>query len=311
MPNNSYLVAALYQFIKLDHLEEKREQLLDRCKALGIKGTLILAREGINGTIAGPRAAIDAIVIELKKLLGVNKLEYKESLAIEPPFYRMKVKIKNEIVTLGQDDVDPTCLVGDYVEPKDWNAVISDPETLLIDTRNDYEVKIGTFKGAVNPATDSFTEFPNYVEKAVDAGRYKKVAMFCTGGIRCEKASSYMLGQGFEKVMHLKGGILKYLEEIPEEESLWEGDCFVFDNRVAVTHGLKPGSYKLCHGCRMPINAEAEQSPKYIPGVCCPYCADTLTEDQKQRFAERQKQVTLAKQRKQTHIGSEFPPQKN
>lgn len=305
-----YHVAALYQFIKLDNLEAKRTQLLHRCQELNIKGTLILAEEGINGTIAGTRSAIDAIAIELKEQLGVTDLEYKESLAEEMPFYRLKIKIKKEIVTLGQDEVDPTCVVGDYIDPKDWNAVISDPETLVIDTRNDYEVQIGSFKGAINPETDSFTEFPEYVEQTVDAKKYKKVAMFCTGGIRCEKASSYMLGKGFEKVMHLKGGILKYLEEIPEEESLWEGDCFVFDNRVAVTHGLKPGSHKLCHGCRMPINAKDEQSPKYVPGVCCPHCADTLTEDQKMRFAERQKQVTLAKERQQSHIGSPIPSAK-
>ena len=298
------VVAALYKFVALDDFREMREPLLQKCHELGIKGTLLLAHEGINGTIAGSREAIDAILAYLKADPRLADIEHKESFFDEPPFYRMKVKLKKEIVTLGVEDIDPNSIVGHYVEPKDWNALITDPDVVLVDTRNQYEYEIGTFKGALDPQTETFREFPDYVKENLDPAKHKKVAMFCTGGIRCEKSTGLLLQQGFEEVYHLKGGILKYLEEVPEEESLWQGECFVFDNRVAVDHKLEKGQYDQCHGCRFPITEEDKQSELYQPGICCPRCHDKLTEDQKQRFAERQKQIELAKQRNEKHIGS-------
>ena len=234
-------------------------------------------------------------------------LEHKESFDDHMPFYRMKVKLKREIVTMGVDDIDPNQRVGTYVEPRDWNALVEDPEVLLIDTRNDYECDIGTFRGALDPHTTNFREFPAYVRENLDPGRHKKVAMFCTGGIRCEKASAFMLKEGFEEVYHLQGGILKYLEEVPKEQSTWEGECFVFDNRVAVDHDLNKGQYDQCHGCRHPITESDKLSDKYQKGVCCPHCYDDLTEEQKARFSERQKQVELAKARGEQHIGAPPP----
>ena len=299
-----YVVAALYKFVSLDDYQALREPLLDQCRDLGIKGTLLLAHEGINGTISGTRESIDAILAYLKADARLADLEHKESFFDESPFYRMKVKLKKEIVTLGVEGIDPNSMVGHYIEPKDWNALIADPDVLVIDTRNHYEYELGSFEGAVDPHTESFREFPDYVSLNLDPSRHKKIAMFCTGGIRCEKSTGYMLQQGFEEVYHLKGGILKYLEEVPESESLWRGDCYVFDNRVAVNHQLQQGDYELCHGCRFPISQEDKNSPRYQPGVCCPRCHDTLTEDQKTRFAERQKQIELAKQRGERHIGS-------
>ena len=299
-----YVVAALYKFVRLDDYEALREPLLEKCRELGIKGTLLLAWEGINGTIAGPRESIDAILAYLKADSRLADIEHKESFFDEPPFYRMKVKLKKEIVTLGVEGIDPNSMVGHYVEPKDWNALISDPDVILIDTRNSYEYELGTFERAIDPQTESFRQFPDYVRQNLDPAKHKKVAMFCTGGIRCEKSTGYMLQQGFEEVYHLKGGILKYLEDVPEAESLWRGDCYVFDNRVAVNHRLQQGSYDLCHGCRFPVSAEDKLSPQYQAGVCCPRCHDSLTEDQKTRFAERQKQIQLARQRGQRHIGS-------
>ena len=246
------------------------------------------------------------VLAYLKKDTRFADLEHKESFDDHIPFYRMKVKLKKEIVTLGVPGVDPNERVGRYVEPGDWNAVISDPEVVLIDTRNDYEVGIGTFRGAVDPNTTTFREFPAYVRANFDTSKHKKVAMFCTGGIRCEKASAFMLKEGFEEVYHLRGGILKYLEEIPRSESSWEGECFVFDNRVAVDHKLDKGHYDQCHGCRHPITEEDKLSPKYQEGVCCPGCYDKLTDEQKARFAERQKQMELAASRNEQHIGA--PP---
>lgn len=298
------VVAALYKFVSLDDYRELRQPLLEQMLAHDIKGTLLLAAEGINGTVAGSRSGIDALLAWLAADPRFAGLEHKESHVDEPPFYRSKVKLKKEIVTLGVEGIDPNSMVGHYVEPKDWNALISDPDVLLVDTRNHYEFELGSFQGAIDPNTASFREFPQFVADNLDPGKHKKVAMFCTGGIRCEKSTGLLLKQGFEEVYHLKGGILKYLEEIPEQDSLWRGDCYVFDNRVAVNHRLEQSDYELCHGCRYPISQQDKQSSHYQPGVCCPRCHDSLSEEQKQRFAERQKQVELAKKRKQKHIGS-------
>jgi UPF0176 protein len=301
------VVAALYKFVALEDFHEIREPLLDECLAAGTRGTLLLAHEGINGTIAGSRQAIDRVLAYLRSDPRMADLEHKESFDDHMPFYRMKVKLKREIVTMGVAGVDPNERVGTYVAPRDWNALISDPDVVLLDTRNDYEVGIGTFRGAIDPHTTSFREFPRYVSDNLDPSRHKKVAMFCTGGIRCEKASSFMLKQGFEEVYHLQGGILKYLEEVPVENSLWEGECFVFDNRVSVDHGLEKGAYDQCHGCRHPITEADKQSPRYEKGVCCPGCYDKLSDDQKARFAERQKQIELAAARNEQHIGAAPP----
>jgi len=300
---NPLVVAAIYKFVKLPDSAALREPLLAKCDALGITGTLLLAEEGINGTIAGSRSSIDKILAYLRNDPRLADLEHKESFADHPPFYRMKVKLKKEIVTMGVPGIDPTEQVGHYVKPEDWNALISDPDVLLIDTRNDYEVGVGTFKGAVDPRITTFREFPDYVKNNFDPARQPRVAMFCTGGIRCEKASAYMLQQGFPEVYHLQGGILKYLENIPAEESLWQGECFVFDQRVAVGQGLAPGHYELCYGCSRPITAEEIASPKYQAGVSCPNCFDALTPEKRAATMERQKQVELAKQRGETHIG--------
>lgn len=301
------VVAALYKFVSLPDYRDIREPLLDYCIEQKIRGTLLLAEEGINGTIAGRRSAIDNVIGWLRRDSRLADLDWKESNDLDMPFYRMKVKLKKEIVTMGVDSIDPNRLVGRYVEPADWNALISDPDVTVVDTRNNYEVDIGSFEGAIDPQTETFREFPAYVESNLDPGKNKKIAMFCTGGIRCEKSTAYLLEQGFEEVYHLKGGILKYLEEIPEEDSLWRGECFVFDNRVAVKHDLSVGSYDQCHGCRHPITEEQKQSPYYVKGVHCPLCFDKLTEDQKIRFAERQKQIDLAKERNEQHIGAPPP----
>lgn len=302
----TYIVAALYKFATLSNLDQMQADLQKLCDNHEICGTLLIAHEGINGTIAGSREGIDVVLHAIRRYPGLQDLEYKESAATEEPFYRMKVKIKKEIVTMGQPDIDPNHIVGTYLSPEEWNKVISDPETVLIDTRNDYEIKIGTFKNAINPHTETFREFPDYVQKNFDPAKHKKVAMFCTGGIRCEKASAYMKQMGFPEVYHLKGGILKYLEDMPEEKSLWQGDCFVFDQRVAVGHGLKLTDYELCPSCRHPIGDEERKSEKYIEGVTCPECFDTMSDDRKARSAERQKQIKLAETRGERHIGAKF-----
>lgn len=295
------VVAALYKFVTLEDYIALREPLLDVMMANGVKGTLLLANEGINGTVSSTRQGIDALLAWLRSDPRLVDVDHKESYCDEQPFYRTKVKLKKEIVTLGVPGVDPNQQVGTYVDPKDWNALISDPEVFLIDTRNDYEVAIGTFEGAVDPKTTSFREFPDYIKANFDPARHKKVAMFCTGGIRCEKASSFMLGEGFEEVYHLKGGILKYLEEVAPEESKWQGDCFVFDNRVTVRHDLTEGDYDQCHACRMPISVEGRQSPHYAPGISCPHCWDNLSEKTRRSAIDRQKQIELAKARNQPH----------
>lgn len=305
--NSPVIVAALYKFVALPDYRELREPLLDACLNAGVKGTLLLATEGINGTIAGSRLAIDEVLAYLKSDARFNDIDHKESLDSELPFYRMKVKLKKEIVTMGREGIDPKILVGHYVEPQDWNALISDPEVTVIDTRNHYECDIGSFEGAINPQTTTFKEMPAFVDQQLDPAEHKKVAMFCTGGIRCEKSTAYLLEQGFDEVYHLKGGVLKYLEEVPKEQSLWRGECFVFDNRVAVDHDLNVGSYDQCHGCRHPITEAQKNSPHYQRGVCCPLCYDRLTIDQKQRFAERQKQIDLAVDRNESHIGAAPP----
>ena len=304
---SKYLTAALYKFVSLPNYKSLQAPILEACVTNNIKGTLLLAEEGINGTIAGLPQDIHNLLNFLRSdAIFENRfadLEHKESFAREHPFYRMKVKLKKEIVTLGVPGVSPTKKVGTYVKPEDWNALISDPDVILIDTRNDYEVDIGTFKGAIDPKTTTFREFPEYVAEHFDKTKHKKVAMFCTGGIRCEKASSYMMDQGFEEVYHLQGGILKYLETVPEAESMWEGECFVFDQRVAVKHNLEVGEFDQCYACRHPLSPAEMLSTQYTAGISCPYCYDKLTEEKKASLTERQKQVILAKQRGQAHIG--------
>jgi len=303
----SIVVAALYQFALLEDYQALRLPILQACLQHGIKGTLLLANEGINGTIAGTRADIDAVVNIIRADSRLNNLEYKESFTDTQPFLRMKVKLKKEIVTLGVPGVSPTNQAGEYVDPQQWNQLISDPDVVVIDTRNNYEVDVGTFEGAINPATDSFREFPTFVQQTLNPHKHKKVAMFCTGGIRCEKATSYLLDQGFENVYHLKGGILKYLEQTPPESSLWNGECFVFDERVTVNQHLTPGTYSLCFGCRQPITEEDKQSPHFKTGVCCPACHDKLSTEKRASLEERQHQIELAKSRNKQHLGQTFP----
>jgi len=298
-------VCALYKFVALPHFEALRQPLLTVMEQHDIKGTLLLAKEGINGTVAGTQQAIDILLAWLDSQLGLDKIVTKLSFDSEMPFYRTKVKLKQEIVTMGVEGIDPRKVVGTYVKPKDWNALISDPEVVLVDTRNAYEVNIGTFKNALNPVTETFREFPDYVKQHLDPAKHKKVAMFCTGGIRCEKSTAYLKEQGFDEVYHLEGGILKYLEEVEPEQSLWQGECFVFDNRVAVNHNLEKGQYDQCNACRMPITEQEKQTEAYVQGVSCPHCIDNIPEEQRQRFIERERQVQLARQRGEAHIGSD------
>jgi UPF0176 protein len=304
------LTTAMYHFVSLPHYKKFREPLLNFCVTKGIKGTILLADEGINGTVAGPEKSILELLDYLKTdpLFEGNfkSLAHKESWSYKHPFYRMKIKLKKEIVTLGVPGVSPTKIVGTYVKPQDWNAIISDPEVVLIDTRNDYEYAIGTFKNAINPKTNTFREFPEYVKTHFDPKKHKKVAMFCTGGIRCEKASSYMMSEGFDQIYHLEGGILKYLEDIKPEESLWQGECFVFDQRVAIKHGLNVGNYDQCYACRYPLSVDDVKSEKYTPGISCPHCFNKHTPEKLKSLTERQKQTILAKQRGKSHIGNSF-----
>ena len=299
-----YRVAALYIFTGFPDFAKHRDALFAVLDEAGVKGTILLAAEGVNGTIAGTDAGIETALDALKALPGCADLDWKESRAPQMPFYRLKVRLKKEIVTMGVPGIDPNITVGAYVEPEDWNALISDPDTIVIDTRNDYEVSIGTFDGAIDPHTATFREFPDWVRRNENLIKHKKIAMFCTGGIRCEKATAFVKDLGHEEVYHLKGGILKYLETIPQAESKWRGECFVFDQRVSVKHGLEPGEYDQCHACKHPISAEDMADPRYVPGVSCPLCHDTLTADQKTRFAERQKQMKLARQRGDIHLGA-------
>ena len=298
-------VAALYRFVSFDAPEALQPMISEQCTQRGIKGTILLAREGINGTVAGAPEAIDALVTFLCAIPGCEELDVKYSHAREMPFYRMKVRLKKEIVTLGVDGIDPKREVGTYVQPEDWNALISDPDTVLIDTRNDYEVAIGTFEGAVDPRTKSFSEFPEWFRAHRDtlAAGKTKFAMFCTGGIRCEKSTAFLKAEGIDDVYHLEGGILRYLENIPEAESKWQGECFVFDERVSVKHGLELGEMELCHACRRPISQADKMSAHFIEGVSCPACFAERSEADRARFAERQRQIALAKKRGKQHIG--------
>lgn len=307
---SSYLVAAFYKFVALPDYKALQAGIQDCAVANQVMGTILLAEEGINGTVSGPEEGVRALLDYIKSDKRICDLEHKESWAEENPFYRMKVRLKKEIVTLGVDGVSPTKSVGEYVEPENWNDFINDPDVVVIDTRNDYEVAIGSFKGAVDPETTSFRELPEWVEEQDNLLEGKKIAMFCTGGIRCEKSTSFMKEQGFDDVYHLKGGILKYLETVPQEESLWEGECFVFDQRVSVGHGLKQGPYDLCHACRHPITEEDKTSELFAKGVSCPRCYNKQSTRQRQRFIERQKQMELAKQRGEKHIAVDQENQK-
>ena len=298
-------ICALYKFVRLDNYKDLQAPLLARMNELAVKGTLLLAAEGINGTISGSQAAIEKVLSFLAKHEGLADISHKESYADENPFHRTKVKLKKEIVTMGVEGIDPNQVVGTYVKPKDWNNLISDPDVLLVDTRNDYEVEIGTFKGALNPDTETFREFPKYVEDNLDKTKHKKVAMFCTGGIRCEKSTAYLKEQGFEEVYHLEGGILKYLEEVPSTETMWQGECFVFDGRVAVDHELEQGKYDQCFACRFPLTEEEKQHKHYIKGVSCHRCHDKVSDKQRNRFAERERQMALAAKRGESHIGGD------
>ena len=298
-----FTVAALYHFTRFDDPDGLRPAIADLCAANGIRGTLLLAREGINGTVAGNREGIETLLAHLRALPGCAAREHKESSASQMPFNRMKVRLKREIVTMGQPDVDPSTGTGHYVEPEAWNALIESEDVAVIDTRNDYEVAIGTFKGAIDPQTKSFGEFPAWWQENKARFQNKRIAMFCTGGIRCEKSTNFLLGQGVEEVFHLKGGILKYLERIPEAQSTWDGECFVFDGRVSVGHGLKEGKHKLCYACRRPLEPEDLRRAAYEPGVSCHHCLDETSDADKARFRDRQRQIELAHARGERHIG--------
>lgn len=307
-----FLTAALYKFVSLPDFAGLRQPLIEFCQARGIKGTLLLAAEGINGTIAGPEGGVRELLAHLRADPRLASLEHKESWSDKEPFYRLKVKLKKEIVTLGVDGIDPNRMAGRYVQPQDWNRLIQDPEVVLIDTRNDYEYHVGTFQGAINPETRSFTQLPAWVEQQMQPGgrlaprpdgSKPRVAMFCTGGIRCEKSTAFMRTKGFDEVYHLEGGILKYLETMPPEQSTWQGECFVFDERVSVGHDLKPGHFQLCRSCRHPLSEEDKQSPLFEDGVSCPRCHDSLTPEQRRKFSERQRQMALARARGERHIG--------
>lgn len=299
-----YLVAALYHFTPLPEFESLQQSIQNVCDDQQVKGTLLLADEGINGTISGSDQSVANVLAYLRSIPEFTDLEHKESRAQTKPFNRMKVRLKREIVTMGVEDIDPLQSVGTYVDPQDWNALIADPDTLVIDTRNDYETAIGQFERAIDPKTKSFREFPDWVRNNAKLSKKPKIAMYCTGGIRCEKATAFMKAEGFEDVFHLKGGILKYLEKVPPEESLWEGACFVFDERVSVTHGLHEGEHRLCHACRYPLTAQEVASPEFEEGVSCPYCHTTRSDADRARYRERQKQIALARQRGQAHLGS-------
>ncbi len=301
------IVAALYQFTRFPDPAALRPGLLEVCAVNGVRGSLLLAPEGINGAIAGTRAGVDAVLAAIRALPGCAGLDWKESPAASMPFGRIKVRLKREIVTMGQPDVDPLAQVGNYVQPSDWNTLIHDPDTVLIDTRNGYEVAIGTFTGAVDPGTRAFGEFPDWWQ--ANRGRFagKRIAMFCTGGIRCEKSTNYLLGQGVNEVYHLKGGILNYLKDVPEADSLWQGECFVFDDRVSVGHGLVPGGLKACGACRRPVTPDGEAHPAHEDGVCCAACADEYSDADRARFRERHRQMLLATARGAQHLGQRAP----
>ena len=306
-----HAICALYKFTRLDDFEEIQLPLRSFLDSLSVKGTLLLAREGINGTISGTKVSLEKVLDYLQSDPRFLDLEFKFSYSKKIPFKRLKVKLKKEIVTMGLTEIDPTHSAGTYVKPKDWNELINDPDVVLIDTRNNYEYEIGSFKGAINPNTETFREFPSFTKNTLEQYRDKKIAMFCTGGIRCEKSTAYLKSEGFKNVFHLQGGILKYLEEVNEDESLWEGECFVFDDRVAVKHNLEQGQYDQCHACRFPITEEDTMHPHYEKGASCPRCYGTKNSSQMSRYREREKQVKLAKQRGEEHIGDDAIVVKN
>ena len=312
MSNLPIRIAALYQFARFDDPKTLRAPLLALCEENGVRGTLLLAREGINGTIAGSDSGVEAVLDHIRTLPGCDAIEVKESRAEGLPFHRTKVRLKKEIVTMGQPDLDPLAGVGTYVAPEDWNALISDPDTIVIDTRNDYEVSIGSFAGSINPMTGTFRDFPEWFarerERLLGSGNPPRVAMFCTGGIRCEKASAFLKKEGLDDVFHLKGGILAYLEQMPEEESRWQGECFVFDQRVAVGHALSAGTHDLCFACRRPVSPSDKQSAFYEAGVSCAACHDERDDAQRASYRERHKQEMLAAQQGRTHVGAVFAP---
>jgi len=302
--NKRFHVCAIYQFRKTDDLESLQKETDDFLEQKSIRGTILIAREGINGTVSGRENSINDFLVFLSQK-GFKKLSVKKSVTSQQPFLRRKVKIKDEIVTMGLPDINPLASAGTYIKSQDWNKMITDPDVILIDTRNEYEIKVGTFPRAINPRTKTFREFPNFARRYLRDKTDKKIAMFCTGGIRCEKSTSFLRENGFENVFHLEGGILKYLEEVPAEESLWNGECFVFDNRVTVDQSLHKGSYEQCHACRTPISEEDKLSQDFTKGVSCPHCIDTKTDHDRSRFEERQKQINLAAQRNETHVGEE------
>jgi UPF0176 protein len=305
MVNMPITVVALYRFARFARFNDFQDPLVALCKGLGIKGTLLLAHEGINGTVAGSREAIAELLVFLEAIPEISGMEIKYSYALVMPFNRMKVRLKKEIVTMGEAEIDPLLTVGTYVAPKDWNALISDPDTVVIDTRNDYETRVGTFAGAIDPNTKEFNEFPQWLRDHKDEFAGKKVAMYCTGGIRCEKATALAKEIGLDEVYHLKGGILGYLEQVPAENSRWEGECFVFDERVTVGHGLALGDTILCRACREPVTVSERQDEKFVEGLSCPHCYDRQTAEDRARFAERQKQILLAKKRGEKHLGDD------
>ena len=299
------VVCTMYKFVTLNDYHRLKQPLLRLMRDQQIRGTILLAQEGMNGTLAGTRVAIDALLSFLHQDPRLAALSHQESFTKDMPFLRSRVKLKKEIVTMGIANIDPKHSAGTYVKPKDWNTLISDPDVLVVDTRNDYEIQVGAFKHAINPVTGSFRDLPHYVDKHLDPKKHKKIAMYCTGGIRCEKSTAYMKAQGFDEVYHLEGGILKYLKDIPEKDSLWQGECFVFDNRVTVNHQLKKGQYDQCHACRMPITDKDKNSDYYQHGISCPHCFNKTTSSQKARFTEREKQMRLAKERGEAHIGAD------
>ena len=299
-----YAVTTFYKFVDLEDLPALQAKLVQKGEQLEVFGTILLAQEGINSTIAAAPSNLDAFMGFLRSFKPFADLEEKRSEAHEAPFLRFKVRLKKEIVTIGIPEVDPNKEVGTYVNPEDWNKLLDDPETILIDTRNDYEVAIGKFEGAIDPETPSFRDFPKWAQEHLERRPDQKIAMYCTGGIRCEKATSLLKHLGYDNVYHLKGGILKYLETVPEEASKWKGSCFVFDQRVGLGHGLEQSDYDLCHGCRYPLTPQDREDPRFEEGVSCPRCADSLDEEKKARLRERQKQVLLARQRGEVHLGS-------
>jgi UPF0176 protein len=301
------VVCALYKFTALDQAASFRDRLHNTLENYNILGTILVASEGINGTIAGSRNDIDRFLGWLKSQHGLSDIEVKESTNLHPPFKRTRVKLKKEIVTMGVENIDPRSSAGTYIEPDKWNDLLDDPEVLVIDTRNEYEINVGRFENSINPHTRNFREFPAFAKSQLNPGKHKKIAMYCTGGIRCEKSTAFLKQQGFDQVFHLKGGILKYLEQVPEEESKWQGECFVFDDRVTVDHRLQKGSFDQCHACRLPITDKDKQHPEYQQGVSCPYCYGNSTEQDKARYAEREKQVQLAAERNDVHIGPKVP----